>query len=1061
MPPSTVTGSWLPRGILQQHLSKLYSDTKQSYEAAKVTEESINANDEPETVSLKKELQIQQDRLLAWGMQWADFEAQSQGHEVYIDKKLHDAGLGEVVASIMSEIKGLLDQGGRLQHPERYEHAKRGKSVRSPPSPKLLRKDRTMHEGTTGRELLGKLTNCIDVLYSLSEQRRTAESGEKGAKKMRKYSQDTVPSSVEQLYEHRLYIDMERFELLTYAQETEPPPYGAETDAAAQITRSICIDWDRKMYVLVDFLSGEATSLELENPAFLEHWMDFSDKLCAGGSLATSRHLKLLGFTVNRMRMRLGFVYAVSTLSDQAMAKQHKTLTACIAASHSLESSQPHLEDRYRLAYNLTLSTLSYICRNERHQHINSSNVLFMHTPQNLRSTSTGPEIRQPYLLYPLQKLVSGHGHTYPIAPDIYRHPEDDGGEKATPAHDIYSLGLILLEVGLWVPLSKLWKSKYDRETFRERLQRIYSAKLASKCGSKYMRIVRRCLEAPGDFPTESHRLGAAMSLVETANELSKCCAIDEEGPPPASDLDYFQVLALEQIKDRTPDILPEKTKSVSSAQAQETNDGDSSDIDAKSKEVQPETKKSVSPLRKWSGVNVPQNDLDQWNKLLMPRLSKILQDALHDSLESCSLRLMMAGSTPETAKTTICVECPDTSKIRNALQQRFRPRRGWNVVVCKGDVRRSGKTRRPRRAGRGAKSTISTASVKKLPEQHYQEKPAGGASIGAFKGNEHLPPVSFGGTILLDGEPYGMTVHHMLDDPSDEEEDHTGFQEAPRRAAAPQSRASLGAIATSPDLMFMRSDDNLPDMGELDISDDEDMSDSDTSTIRPDYCIEDEDGDEFWFLDNATPELEDDNSDDSAASSTSSDEDDAASIGDRLGVGPDDDDELSVTQPAIDDVDEDFFPSAEDRDDDHLSSHSFGYVHASSGIRRIMSGQMKHEVDWALIRVNEERLQLGNTIKNDIPRRKTKTKATPTRPEPHLTSIAPMHTLSGTAVHCQGRSSGFKTGRISQAMALVKFHGRRSFSSSWCVEGGFGIPGDSGKPYSVFIVSTLIVLLL
>jgi len=29
--------------------------------------------------------------------------------------------------------------------------------------------------------------------------------------------------------------------------------------------------------------------------------------------------------------------------------------------------------------------------------------------------------------------------------------------------------------------------------------------------------------------------------------------------------------------------------------------------------------------------------------------------------------------------------------------------------------------------------------------------------------------------------------------------------------------------------------------------------------------------------------------------------------------------------------------------------------------------------------------------------------------------------------------------------MALVKLHGRQSFSTSWCVEGGFGIPGDSG----------------
>lgn len=51
------------------------------------------------------------------------------------------------------------------------------------------------------------------------------------------------------------------------------------------------------------------------------------------------------------------------------------------------------------------------------------------------------------------------------------------------------------------------------------------------------------------------------------------------------------------------------------------------------------------------------------------------------------------------------------------------------------------------------------------------------GASIGAFRG-EHLPPVSLGGIVLIDGEPYGLTVHHMLDAPS---EDGSDDEDAPR----------------------------------------------------------------------------------------------------------------------------------------------------------------------------------------------------------------------------------------------------------------------------------------
>jgi hypothetical protein len=79
-----------------------------------------------------------------------------------------------------------------------------------------------------------------------------------------------------------------------------------------------------------------------------------------------------------------------------------------------------------------------------------------------------------------------------------------------------------------------------------------------------------------------------------------------------------------------------------------------------------------------------------------------------------------------------------------------------------------------------------------------YQEKPQNGASIGAWIGDKHLPPVSLGGVIIVDDKPYGMTVHHMLDDPdrpfqapSDE---YKGFPEDTARASAPTFRSSAVA---------------------------------------------------------------------------------------------------------------------------------------------------------------------------------------------------------------------------------------------------------------------------
>jgi hypothetical protein len=149
----------------------------------------------------------------------------------------------------------------------------------------------------------------------------------------------------------------------------------------------------------------------------------------------------------------------------------------------------------------------------------------------------------------------------------------------------------------------------------------------------------------------------------------------------------------------------------------------------------------------------------------------------------------------------------------------------------------------------------------------------------------------------LVDGKPFGMTVHHMLDAPSEDESD----EEVAERCAAPRSHVSE-------DLQFMRTEEDISnDLAELEISDDEYASD--TSTIRPDYAAFDEEGNEFWFIDDSplrpdsrqvaaptAPELDMDDGSDSGDSSSDED-DDADSVGDTVGVNPYDDEEVLVTQ--------------------------------------------------------------------------------------------------------------------------------------------------------------------
>ena len=97
----------------QRRLSRLYNDTKKSSDFVK---EPVQNAEDPDIKALHRKLRIQKDRLVSWGMEWAD---PSQSAEVLIDSSLSKAGLSEVVGSIMSTIKDILAEAEPLWNSSR------------------------------------------------------------------------------------------------------------------------------------------------------------------------------------------------------------------------------------------------------------------------------------------------------------------------------------------------------------------------------------------------------------------------------------------------------------------------------------------------------------------------------------------------------------------------------------------------------------------------------------------------------------------------------------------------------------------------------------------------------------------------------------------------------------------------------------------------------------------------------------------------------------------------------------------------------------------------------
>ncbi|KAE8145162.1 hypothetical protein BDV25DRAFT_144910 [Aspergillus avenaceus] len=891
------------------------------------------------------------------------------------------------------------------------------------------------------------------------------------------YSKHNSPSlekslNVTAVSSNNYVIDRSALQLSGGIQDNSPPPYeivaaftnsravGRMKTSASPLLRGTK---DSTVTVVVEFtpMMLESTGASI-SPGIqrLDHVHQALDQLVQNARVSHLGLLKFLGYYIDMPNSRYAFIYQMPVdyfpflrnPTELLNGLKPKPLVSLLQSSENYPV--PTLETRFRLAYDLVMAVMQLRSQNLVHGKINSSNVLIFPGSTNSNTDEVGltENLRRPYLTSFAQ--FSGTGASpEPVSSSMYRHPDDKRllDDGAAWAYDLYSLGLVLLEIGLWAPISQLWKMKYNNSMFKQRIESVYLKKLGPKCGTAYLYMVQLCLDAPNfhlstqpfdDFnlriPQTFHYpvldlsepdsiFTFSMNFIYTMSKIAwSCCRVDLFSAPGAEELDDCLPLALVPAPESAPMKEPIREFSAPEPFVPYNEPFKPSPMTEvrllREKMGLEERKVRKRTFKKLANVEIPQAHLNEWNFQMLPRLRKLLQKVLKDSSESCSVTLMMTGEGPESARTTICVTCASAKKVRAALKKYFvLDGEDWDLIVLRGDIQRSKVPRKKRR--RPAQSvpgrSDAPASFRPNPNPCYQPRPLCGASIGAFLNEEHLPPVSYGGAILVDGMPYGMTVHHMLESPSDQEDaDDEEQVGAPLRSSGNWPREPGPQEA---EFMYSWCDDN-PSGLELEISDEEDGDDiSLTCSLEGTY-------DDF--------ELSDGFSSDEDAFGVDEDED-SASIGDTAGIDPGDEPPLFVTQPAIDDVHEEFFPCPEDRDDEHLASHSLGFVHASSGVRRWTRKGIKHEIDWALIKINDDRIDARNIVFRQRPRQQAETI--------YLNDIARMEELGGLKVHCCGRTSGLQTGQISPAMTIVKLHGRQTFSTSFCVDGNFGVPGDSG----------------
>ncbi|ATZ55129.1 hypothetical protein BCIN_11g04170 [Botrytis cinerea B05.10] len=220
---------------------------------------------------------------------------------------------------------------------------------------------------------------------------------------------------------------------------------------------------------------------------------------------ASDRHPDLhtidcLGYTDDSTSSRYGLIY-------RSLSSSSSTLNYLITSN---DFRTPDLGDRFKLAHTLSVALWSLHSLDWLHKNLCSSNILFFpsaytNSTRISKERENVPDISTPYLLgfdasRPDQMGEMSIASRNPTAADLHRHPSSLHSSSCPrkeycKSFDIYSLGLILLEIGLWKTLQMYHKPHYSAEKFRDKIvvQNLVPG-LGSKVGRGYREVVERCL---------------------------------------------------------------------------------------------------------------------------------------------------------------------------------------------------------------------------------------------------------------------------------------------------------------------------------------------------------------------------------------------------------------------------------------------------------------------------------------------------------------------------------------------------------------------------------------
>jgi serine/threonine protein kinase len=252
------------------------------------------------------------------------------------------------------------------------------------------------------------------------------------------------------------------------------------------------------------------------------------------------RALSCAGIYHSEKRGALGLVYSWPVPAESSPGD---TIETCRSVCPLVEIFSHHpqptcydgfsfvsLDDRFRLAYDLAAAISRFHAIGWLHKDVSSYNILLFNTKFSPDALSSGDvtsnEVTSPQRLFLGHAALIGFSHSRPdkanysnkmhIADEAlfpYRHPAYAGADtnehrtdsysqnSYKPEYDYYSMGLVLLEIGLWASVETMLNAEepnasksMSADKVREVLVERYIPFLESTMGQAYVAAVRACL---------------------------------------------------------------------------------------------------------------------------------------------------------------------------------------------------------------------------------------------------------------------------------------------------------------------------------------------------------------------------------------------------------------------------------------------------------------------------------------------------------------------------------------------------------------------------------------